>query len=691
MPLTTPTGLAASRLWRGMMEPMGSDRFRSYDLYADLAWANADSAEHQVEVEIDGRLRATLLQGSTGVGGMLIKRVAAGSAPAASFSVRVRLVGPSGNSPWTTALEVELTNDAKAEYALDAMPIFDDGDRTITLPTWTGVRTSGGVGQAGTISLKNTATQRSYTLPAPTVQQGLTRAIPAYVPDGTYEVLWEPQEWGVYRFSGYYDASSWVRYKIGQGLWPNILTIDLGVASGDFVAADQVVSWKTGESVNLELTASHPATWTLTSGAPVGFGIVEEGGRWFLRGTPTAPGSWSIVATATRISDSATDTAAISAITTNAGGGRTRVVINPGWLNDGLAYKAGDEVKVSVASVPATATWRAVGLPTGLSMSETGLISGRVPNEGRWMATLFATAEGLAESEGAIVTFTVRKKDGSAPGDQPAAVTPRGRLPWITSRWDLIDLQVLARSRQIESTLATGDEGLRIKVGDQVNFAVFFAGEDQLMFDLAPQALRIKVRPADNLEESLILAEATSPDAEGGVVAPGFDELVIEGEAEAATKVTIVGLTSEATRSGGGDEETDLVFSGATAQRPWTFGFRGGEGEEDFELGETLTIALANGFTELPVKGRFRVVALDSSENGADPWVVLSRVDPDPYYLLATSSGQKQRETLESWVEDEAENKPLPCILEAEWVKGGKTYSSQFLRVAFDLDVVRPG
>jgi hypothetical protein len=52
---------------------------------------------------------------------------------------------------------------------------------------------------------------------------------------------------------------------------------------------------------------------------------------------------------------------------------------------------------------------------------------------------------------------------------------------------------------------------LRLKVGDNFNFAVFFIGSDNAPFELAPERLRLTIRPEDNLESALVFESVASP------------------------------------------------------------------------------------------------------------------------------------------------------------------------------------
>jgi hypothetical protein len=82
----------------------------------------------------------------------------------------------------------------------------------------------------------------------------------------------------------------------------------------------------------------------------------------------------------------------------------------------------------------------------------------------------------------------------------------------LLAQWELTDLQILARGRSVESTLF--DNGaLRLKLGDAVNFAVFFVDSSDAVFALDPTQLRLTIRRADNLDDLIIFKSATPPDS----------------------------------------------------------------------------------------------------------------------------------------------------------------------------------
>ncbi len=168
--------------------------------------------------------------------------------------------------------------------------------------------------------------------------------------------------------------------------------------------------------VSLQMQASDSAsgqtlTWSAT-GLPAGLSISSSG---LVSGTPTTPGTSSVTVTATD--------------TTGANGSASFT-----WtVNSSTAHK--DKVSVrrpgnqtSIAGVPVRLrlnatdsargqklTWSATGLPAGLSISSSGLISGRPTTAGTSSVTVTAT-DRTGASGSATFTWTVRHRRHRATG-----------------------------------------------------------------------------------------------------------------------------------------------------------------------------------------------------------------------------------------------------------------------------------
>jgi len=306
------------------------------------------------------------------------------------------------------------------------------------------------------------------------------------------------------------------------------------------------LSTQVNQSVNLVFQAALPtaptkpasgAEWSVT-GLPPGVALsLQRTGLLVsarLSGAPNAAGTY-IVTLSGQIRAYALDAGKITFQFKVSPPLKTRIVTNPGWLNNGFSFQVGDRADVQFITDqrgelvvgqprPIGASWRAVGLPDGLTMNaNTGLVSGIVSKAGRFLATIFAHNKPLSswsESDPVTITFTVRPAagvgapgvgapggGGGGPGGGVNAGSAAARLPWILEKWNLTDIQVFARNRNVESTLFS-DNKLKLKIGDNINFAVFFIGGNNVPFQLAPSRLRLTIRLADSLDDDTLVFES---------------------------------------------------------------------------------------------------------------------------------------------------------------------------------------
>jgi hypothetical protein len=540
MPLSTPTGLTVSRL-----RAVGQDTYVTgntifpgpdeISIYGFVEWNNTESTDHVVEIlsfQSFVNQKIVLPKGSTKADVLLAKFNVAEASMTQSVTVSAQLVGSAGNS-----------SVASTTFTIDIATVGTFGTNlsvsfgtAIVLPTWSNVLWKPTL----RISEENTG-QQIALIGLSSLSSNKVALPPSIVAGKTYKATIEGRP-DFERKTNYTAQGTIAPYYqiLPSTLGQQSLVFSLSESDNTFTAVSEALKYLGGQFIKVPLRASHAATWAITSG-PTGFSIIQESGQYFLAGTaPSSLSTLSFSLTATRVSDSATATATIT-IGIVAAIDRAQIIVNPGWLNNGLSYSVGDSVSVALACNPQTGVvWSATGLPPGLSIdSSSGLISGRVTSEGRFLANIVASPiqgsvpqlpgpdnpigiireTGLSPSLPAVISFTVRAASsggGSGGGSAPTPSTPAVRIPWILDKWSLTDLQVLARTREVQSTLfltSAGKTSLSLKVGDNVNFAVFFIGADDRPFQLAPDRLRLTIRPADNLEAALVFESETSPGA----------------------------------------------------------------------------------------------------------------------------------------------------------------------------------
>ena len=512
MPLAAPTGLTITRL-----RAVGEDGFsvsgsyfpgpREIRIYGLVQWTNGESADHTVEVvtgcssmcHISTWNEKTILEKGANTADVLLAKFYASVAQGyQSADISVQLRGPSGDSTATTTTRtIDLSSIATPMFSTNMGVNFGT---SLTLPVWVGVLWKPEL----TITDDNGAIVQSYnlsnitsdkvTLPSTLVAGRNYKAILQGKPDFERKIDYIPQ--GAFAF-----------YQIlASSLGFQSLVFSIATGTYSYSVYAQSVRAIKDQQIRIRLEASHASTFEIVSGAPSGFAIERTLDGSYLVGTPIALGVASTVVRGTRISDSsqATATISITVVADSVSDNRVKIIVNPGWLNNGLAYTVGDRVAVQLASVPSNnIVWTAAGLPPGLIIDpDSGLISGTTTTEGRFISSVVAGPfyrrlggpDGISQTSDSLpaqITFTIRAAaTGGAGSGATAPSNPAiSRIPWILAEWTLTDLQVLARTRAVQSTLLDAKAGMRLKVGDNINFALFFVGGDDRPFQLAPSRL----------------------------------------------------------------------------------------------------------------------------------------------------------------------------------------------------------
>jgi hypothetical protein len=295
-------------------------------------------------------------------------------------------------------------------------------------------------------------------------------------------------------------------------------TENIAVEVRPFTAQNASVRTARGVLSRTPLVASHPAIWSITGAGLAGFSLETDPPNF---GTATGPnqtwlvgshgnaGSFNIGLSASRAGVNPPQTStAQAAVNIVDALGNTVVSGNTNILRDGLSVAVGAPVNIAFSSQPATANWQASGLPPGLSIDDQGRVTGAPTQEGTFFAAITAQAEGFNVSSAAGIRFVITPRVVSTVRGETAAQ----RSPWLLAQWELTDLQVRVRSREVQSTMF--EEGkLRIKLGDAINFAVFFVNQNNAVFALDPSQLRLTIRRADNLDDLIIFKSGTPPEA----------------------------------------------------------------------------------------------------------------------------------------------------------------------------------
>ena len=149
-------------------------------------------------------------------------------------------------------------------------------------------------------------------------------------------------------------------------------------------------------SYTVKASGTKPITWSASSKIPAGLAIDSSTGE--ISGTPTAEGNYTFSVTATN--SYGTDTKSYTMNVWDI------PVISENEITGYVGYSMSHQMTLTPS---ASATWSTSGkLPAGLSLSKTGLISGKPTKAGTYTAAIKAvSSSGTSES---TVTFTINAK-----------------------------------------------------------------------------------------------------------------------------------------------------------------------------------------------------------------------------------------------------------------------------------------
>jgi hypothetical protein len=195
-----------------------------------------------------------------------------------------------------------------------------------------------------------------------------------------------------------------------------------------------------GTAVSLQIHATDSASGqTLTysaTGLPAGLSISTSG---LITGTPTTSGSSSVTVTATDTTGA--HGSASFTWTINSATGNTVTVTNPGSQTGTVGTAVSLQISATDSASGQTLTFSATGLPAGLSISTSGLITGTPTTSGSNSVTVTATDTTGAHGS-ASFTWTINPASGGCtaqqlfgnPGFETGSISP-----WSASSGVLAD------------------------------------------------------------------------------------------------------------------------------------------------------------------------------------------------------------------------------------------------------------
>ncbi|MGF1430528.1 putative Ig domain-containing protein [Kitasatospora sp. LaBMicrA B282] len=173
-------------------------------------------------------------------------------------------------------------------------------------------------------------------------------------------------------------------------------------------------SGKVGTAASLQISASDSAsgqslTYSAT-GLPAGLSISSSG---LISGTPSTAGTSSVSVTATDTTDASGSTSFSWTVAGNTG--NTVTVTNPGSQSGTVGTAASLQISASDSASGQSLTYSATGLPAGLSISSSGLISGTPTTAGTSSVTVTAK-DSTGASGSAGFSWTVTGSGGTCTG-----------------------------------------------------------------------------------------------------------------------------------------------------------------------------------------------------------------------------------------------------------------------------------
>ena len=520
MPLATPSNIAISRLYRVagknqiIQSANGQQTFgpKTFEVYGNVTWTNAESGQHAVILTVAGR-EILLTKGATAANSVYLATYTVPELTEKTINISVVLKSSTETSG-TASLNATVNGHQAAAFS--ESPSISGNN--ILLPAWTGAvnEEKAPAGNAPNLSFalgdavenrfvaySSSSSPLGGLIQNQTYRARFSQSSAVSVATASYVLVVQISRVRTLTIQSYAFATSITSELFFLAPAP---VITFAAQSATFRALKN-------SPVRRKLEANYRSTWAITSGNPGGFGIeyfptnfgtAAGPDEAYLVGTPTSSGAFTINLTATRADAAQTATASLS-MTVVDSLPRTVITTNSSIAREGVTTTTSDSVSISFESTPSPASWNAIGLPPGVSIDQQGSISGRPTKAGTFFASITAKSDDFDVSLPTTIKFTVTAGQTAIPSNTAAQ-----RSPWLLNQWELTDLHIAARSRLVESTLFD-DGGLRMKLGDAINFAVFFVDSLDAVFALAPTQLRLTIRKADNLDDLIIFKSANPP------------------------------------------------------------------------------------------------------------------------------------------------------------------------------------
>jgi endoglucanase len=324
-----------------------------------------------------------------------------------------------------------------------------------------------------------------------------------------------------------------------------------------------------GTAVSRQIAATDSAagqTLTFTAtGLPAGLSISSSG---LISGTPTGtPGAFSVTVTArdgTGASGSATFTWTITAAT-----GNTVTVTNPGAQATTVGTAVSRQIAATDSAAGQTLTFTATGLPAGLSISSSGLISGTPTTVGTSSVTVTAR-DGTGASGTATFTWTINAAATQSIKTSAAALSVNQSSSGTVG----VSLAIAPSSNvTVTTTRTSGNTGLSVSGGSTLTFTPSnFATAQNVTF----AADAASTGSATFTLSATGISSVTVTVTENAVVASGAPQLHVSGNKlldASGNTVILRGINRSGTEyscvQGNGVFDGEVDQAAVTAMKSW--------------------------------------------------------------------------------------------------------------------------
>ncbi len=271
---------------------------------------------------------------------------------------------------------------------------------------------------------------------------------------------------GVAKFA---SLPSSVTYHYSTGNSGYTLQVSFGIAEAPVITTSELPNGTTGESYSATISATSgfgkTLTWTYSGELPDGLSLNSESGE--ISGTPTVAGTFNFTITVsdTYYSTSRAFTLTIESSVINQATAPKIITTNLSSGRVGVEYSIGI---TATGTTPITFSLDSGSLPGGLTLSSSGIISGRATATGTFTFTI--QAANAINSDTKTFTLTI----GETADVSKPSITTGTRLPSATRNKNYRSVIYSMGTKPVTWSLSSGNlpDGLKLTTGGVINGTV---------------------------------------------------------------------------------------------------------------------------------------------------------------------------------------------------------------------------